>query len=245
MSQSRVPRIYFSDYFGVNPKVIDGYGAFNISLINDLPLFIDPFLLFDSENPQYAMLHEEIIKYLKFLRDACRAQSLSEGQITQWFLFREVKQNWLGFSKSGNAGTGLNRSFADALIQGLRTAYLGFGGETITRGSHLEKLSLLSGGVGRDHLSDFATNLTKKFLLEYTQTFAQRHLKADQRRVFNVDRVRFDYERQRWMSDKYTLPRCQNDFVLLTPKDLLTRDEAWINRGDLLDQFSGLRNALC
>lgn len=41
--------VYFSDYFGVNIDDIDEYGAINISLINDLPLFIDPFLLFNSE----------------------------------------------------------------------------------------------------------------------------------------------------------------------------------------------------
>ncbi len=37
--------IYFSDFFEVDEKIIEDYGALNISLINDLPLFIDPFLL--------------------------------------------------------------------------------------------------------------------------------------------------------------------------------------------------------
>lgn len=37
------PKIYFSDVFDVAPEVIDRYGAFNIALVNDLPLFIDPF----------------------------------------------------------------------------------------------------------------------------------------------------------------------------------------------------------
>ncbi len=41
-------RIYFSDFFNVSPEKIKEYGAFNISLINDLPLFIDPFLGNDS-----------------------------------------------------------------------------------------------------------------------------------------------------------------------------------------------------
>jgi hypothetical protein len=39
--------IYFSDYFKVAPETIEAYGAFNISLVADLPLFIDPFLLFN------------------------------------------------------------------------------------------------------------------------------------------------------------------------------------------------------
>lgn len=42
-------KVYFSDYFDVEEDVIDDYGAVNISLINDIPLFIDPFLMFNSE----------------------------------------------------------------------------------------------------------------------------------------------------------------------------------------------------
>ena len=80
--QQGEPRIYFSDFFGVKPEVVDEYGAFNISLINDLPLFIDPFLLFDSENSKYTALHEEVIHYLKFLRDRALADELTDGNIS-------------------------------------------------------------------------------------------------------------------------------------------------------------------
>lgn len=41
-------KVYFSDIFNVNPDDIKRYGAFNISLINDLPLFIDHFSIHDS-----------------------------------------------------------------------------------------------------------------------------------------------------------------------------------------------------
>jgi len=52
--------IYFSEYFNVDRNVIEQYGAFNISLVRDLPLFIDPFLLFNSDNPEYRKLHDDI-----------------------------------------------------------------------------------------------------------------------------------------------------------------------------------------
>jgi len=61
--------IYFSDYFRVSTDDLDEYGAFNISLINDLPVFIDPFLLFSSDKDEYEALHQEIIKYITFLRE--------------------------------------------------------------------------------------------------------------------------------------------------------------------------------
>src|SRR6266436_9663905 len=106
---------FFNEYFGVTTDEVDDYGAFNVSLVNDLPLFIDPFLLFNSEKPEYRHLHDEMIRYVRFLRDKAAAGSLNEFLIGAWCTFPEVKQTWLGFSKSGNQGSGLGRDFALAL----------------------------------------------------------------------------------------------------------------------------------
>lgn len=236
--------IYFSDFFGVSPDVLEEYGAFNVSLINDLPLFIDPFLLFDSEDAQYVALHDDIIRYVKFLRDVALEAGTSQGLLDHWFRFPEVKQNWLGFSRTGNSGTGLGGDFASALHRNLARLFQNFGAETVTRGSHLEKLCLLSDAVGRDHLSDFTTNLVKGFLLDYTQTFARTHLDASARRVFAVEKVRFDYDARRWGGGRYELPARGGDFIILTPKDILTKDEAWINRSDLINRFEDVYDAL-
>lgn len=229
--------IYFSDVFGVAPETLEEYGAFNVALVNDLPLFVDPFLMYDSPKPVYQELHDGIITYLCFLRDRALAGELTPSAILQWLLFKEIKQNWLGFSKTGNVGTGLGPEFARALARNLTTVFKDFGNETISHGSHLEKLGLLSGGVGRDHLSDFTTNLIKGHLLEYTQTLALAHIRPEQRAKCRVERVYFDYETQRWQPGYFELPVANGDYVILTPKEILTRDEAWINQTDLLDRF--------
>src|ERR1039457_2235349 len=127
----------------------------NISLINDLPLFIDPFLLFNSEKPEYQQLHTEMIDYVKFLRDRSVAGELSSGLISAWFEFPEVRQNWLGYSKSGNGGRGLGPDFADALHRNLITVFRNFGEEIIAHGPHIKKLCLIKSGIGRDNISDF------------------------------------------------------------------------------------------
>lgn len=44
--------VYFSDWFDVDPAALEEYGAFNVSLINDLPLFIDPFFLFTTDTTE-------------------------------------------------------------------------------------------------------------------------------------------------------------------------------------------------
>lgn len=236
--------IYFSDFFGVATEVLEEYGAFNVSLINDLPLFIDPFLLFDSEDEHFKALHEEIIRYVKFLRDVSVDSTISRGLLDHWFRFPEVSQNWLGFSKTGNKGSGLGGDFAAVLQRNLHNVFKNFGAETITHGSHLEKLCLLGDGVGRDHLSDFTTNLIKGYLLDYTQHFAREHIDPQLRQRFAVSKVHFDYTSHRWRGDHYDLPAFASDFVILSPKSMLTKDEAWINRSDLLTRFDEIYTAM-
>jgi hypothetical protein len=230
-------QIYFSDSFDVDPVLLEDYGAFDVSLIKDLPLFIDPFLLFNSRNSDYQRLHEEIIRYLRFLRDRSSQGSLDPGLLRAWYQFGEVKQTWLGFSQQGNGGSGLGADFARALHEKLGTIFTNFGEEKVTRSSHLEKVCLVSEGVGRDNISDFTTNLIKGYLLDHTQAFARDHLRPDQRRTFTVDRVRYNYDTATWERGHYPLPHHTGDFVLLTPKDMLTRDEIWISRRDLRDDF--------
>ena len=168
--------IYFSDYFRVAPAVVEDYGAFDISLISDLPLFVDPFLLFNSKKPIYQQLHAEIIRYMRFLKEVTLTRSLSTDLIDMWFAFPEVRQNWFGFSRTGNHGHGLGRDFARALHRNFNSVFRDFGNESVTRTSHLEKLCLVRDGVGRDTISDFTANLIKQFLAEYTQEFALQFL---------------------------------------------------------------------
>lgn len=237
-------QIYFSDFFEVSQDTLRAYGAFNISLVNDLPLFIDPFLLFNSQNPEYRHLHDEMIRYVRFLRDKAAAGSLNDWVVGPWCTFPEVKQTWLGFSKRGNRGSGLGREFARSLSQNLNTVFSNFGQETITRGSHLEKLTLIRGGVGRDNISDFVTTLIKPYLLRYTQTFAQANLRSDQRAIRSVPRVSFDYDTESWQSERFELPIRSNDYVILTPRDILTKDETWINRPELVRDFEDIAESL-
>ncbi|WP_429170806.1 hypothetical protein [Aeromonas rivipollensis] len=232
--------VYFSDYFGVTKEELDTYGAFNVSLINDLPVFIDPFLLFSSEKEEYKNLHNEIIEYITFLRNMSDDGSIAKGLVRHWFLFPEVKQNWLGYSKVANGGSGLGEKFASALNENLSSIFKNFGDEQITRGSHLEKLCLIKDGVGKDAISDFTTNLIKGFLCEYTQSFAKTHLDESRCKDVSVKHAKFDYQTRRWVSQKYKLPYIDGDFILLTPKDILTKDEAWINKHDIIGDFDDI-----
>jgi len=244
MDKTPTTPVYFAECFGVSKTQLARHGAFNISLVTDLPLFIDPFLLFNSRKPQYQRLHDEIIRYLRFLRDKAAAEHLDPGLMTAWYHFPEVRQTWLGFSQSSNQGHGLGRDFAASLHQNLHKIFHNFGNEQITRGSHLEKLCLVKDGVGRDNISDFTTNLIRRFLAEYTQRFASKHIDPLLRKRIHLTKVRFNYDTETWESEWFDLPWRGGDYVLLTPKDMLTKDDTWINKNDLVDDFDRIPAAI-
>lgn len=249
MSSKRKPRqqsarIYFTDFFDVAPKALADYGAFNVSPIVDLPLFVDPFLLFTSDKPEYQKLHDEIIRYLRFLRDQSTQRKIDDGLLKAWYCFHEVHQNRFGFCTTGSRGAGLGMGFAKALNDNLIRIFKDFGAEQITQSSHLEKLVLIRDRVGRDNISDFTTNLIKGYLLRYTETFAKKHVAAEKRKVVKVPRVAFNYQAGVWIDGDFDLPWFVDDYVLLTPEDILTKDDIWINKEDLRKDFPRIRDAV-
>lgn len=243
-TKTNILALYFSDIFDVSEQDLDHYGAFNISLRTDLPLFIDPFLLFNSERPEYQSLHDQIIRYLRFLRTKSLTGTVSSELVAAWYKFSEVKQNWLGFCQTSNTGRGLGRDFANALNINLVSVLQDFGNEKITRGSHLEKLCLIKSGVGRDMISDFTTNLIKDYLLHFTEDFAKEYMVKEMRQKFSIPRAKFSYDLERWMPETYELPFFAGDYVILTPKDLLTKDDTWINRSDMIHRFEEIPEAI-
>ncbi|HEY3332798.1 MAG TPA: hypothetical protein VGK19_22385 [Capsulimonadaceae bacterium] len=233
---AKIVRILFSDFFEVEPGVMAKYGAFNSSLVSDFPLFIDPFLLFGSDKPEYKALHDWIIQYLTFLRDKSSAGSIDEGLLVAWYCFKEVRQTWLGFSRKGNRGNGLNLSFARALNENFSRLFSDSSG-SVTASKHLEKLCLIRKRVGKDNISDFTTNLIVGFLAKYTESFALAHLCGNHCKEFAVPRAYFNFDLETWEPRKFMLPEYNGDFVLLVPEDVLTREETWISKHDLVSSF--------
>jgi hypothetical protein len=231
-------KLYFSDYFKVSKESIDDYGAFNISLVSDLPLFIDPFLLFNSKRDEYRNLHERIIRYLRFLKDKSSSSTkIEDSVIKALYQFSEIKETWLGFSESGNKGLGLGLDFGKSLYKNLNAIFSEFGNENVTKGSHLEKLCLIERGVGKDKISDFTTNLIKDFLLDYTEKFTLKYINKSFRKKFFIKRIKFNYNTETFENGQFELPNFRSSYIVLIPKDILTKDDTWINKSDLINDF--------
>jgi hypothetical protein len=98
----------------------------------------------------------------------------------------------------------------------------------------------MKSGVGKDNISGFTSNLNKGYLLEYTQTFAKENIDKNMRGMFAAPRVRFNYETRSWVSGKFDLPSYNGDFVLLIPKDILTKEDTWISKSDIVNRFNDI-----
>lgn len=239
------PQLFFSDYFEIKPGVLQTFGALNICLEADLPLFIDPFLLFASNKREYKLLHDKIVGHLLEMKGIAISDSPANEDL---FKFPEVKQNWLGVCKWGNNGRGLGPKFAKSVIKAFRGFYRNFGEEEILESSHIEKLTLVGSGIGRDFISDFTTNLALEYLLTYTERFAKRHLASHQRAHFNV-RCSYDAKLKIWLPKCFELPYFyrdggSGDFIILTPLDILSKDEAFISHSSFVSQFRSITNSL-
>lgn len=240
-------KVYFSDIFNVKHSIIENYGALDISLVCDNPAFVDPFLIF--ANSKYKNLHNFIVDYLKYLRNlSLKEEELSSGNFKHYYKFPEVKQAWLGYSVGGNTGLGLGKDFAESLYKNLHKIFSKFGDEQITESSHLEKLCLVEEGVGVDKISDFTINLVKKYLLDYTQAFAQKHIDKKYLAEFSVRKVNFDFQKGIWIDARFTLPRLERgnkqEFVLLIPREILTKEDTWISKNDFLDNDTAIFNTI-
>lgn len=234
--------MFFSERFNVSSELIEKYGAVDISLVCDVPLFVDPMLIFNSKKSEYKVLHEKIIKYFHFLYKKAE-KGLTKAEIGAWFNFSEVPNNWLGYSLVGNKGLALGQKYAEFLYNNIAFAINTNG---ISKSGHIEKILLLYDGSGKDKISDLTVNMIKGYLCDYTEKFAKEYIDSKYLKKLPVEKAYFDYETESFVSKEYTLPYIYNEkgrieYVLLTPCDLLREDEPAINRKDFLDSYDSVR----
>ncbi len=235
----------FSDYFKIDKKIIEVYGAIDISLVCDIPLFIDPLLIFNSTNKEYLVLHKKIIKYFHFLAEKSKLP-LNKAEIKTWYTFKEVYNNWLGYALEGNKGSALELKFGEFLYKNIGFALQTHG---ISSGEHAEKVMLLYDGSGKDKISDMTVNLIKGYLCEYTQKFAEMYLNSNQCRKFQVDKADFNYNTESFVTKEYYLPYIINEknkeeYVLLTPADILRKNDPTINKEDMIRNNRKVRESI-
>lgn len=155
----------------VRPRLSDYYDLaipqpecdFAIPLLDeDLPLFVDPFLLWKSPSMQDSALHLgmvtafDAIIALHSSGSRARAAELLNG-------LSECDEAGLGLSGT-RSGRRMGIDLASEALDVLASIP-----SISSRGvRHLEVVQLLVAGVGRDRVSDFACSMLKSFLIDFT-----------------------------------------------------------------------------
>ncbi len=192
----------------------------------DLPVGIDPFLLFKSRYPDFAMLHARILNAFNAGLEAVRQDKLEEARYL--LDFPEVAEIGLGnAAKKGKRGSGVGTYLTELIVETLRDSQ-----PLMERGiHHIEEMQLVSLGIGPDRISDIAANLIKSYLIEYTQKQAGIWSLplASGVPVAHV----YDPSSMTWNDGYYDLPLSpvDNSPILLVPRRLV-RALPWINYND-------------
>jgi hypothetical protein len=194
-------------------------------LNTDLPLCIDPFLLYKSKDPSLLELHQRLLSIfaqgVEFYRLGRRAD------LDRLITFPEVNEVGLGYSEGQIRGSGLgvqlNRLLADTLAASPALQERGL--------RHVEELQLVAIGVGADRISDITANVLKAYLIEYTQRQAG-IWKIPLTSTLPVAHV-FDFEGWEWSDGYFDLPLnpVSNRPILLVPRRIV-RLLPWINYDD-------------
>ncbi|MCC0178063.1 hypothetical protein I4641_13845 [Waterburya agarophytonicola K14] len=155
----------------IRPRLTDHYGIYKCQseldfaiqfFDEDIPLYIDPFLLWKSPSQQDQALHTAMISsfnYLNYLTKKGRNDQALEILTN----ISECKEVGLGVSKT-RAGLKLGKSKAHQVLQLFHDIpeYSQFGF------THFETIQLYVAGISKDRISDIACNYLKSFLIDYT-----------------------------------------------------------------------------
>jgi hypothetical protein len=191
----------------------------------DLPLCIDPFLLYKSRDEILRGLHSQL---LSIFNDSIRL--FREGKRTEMdklIDFPEANEIGFGYSEKGVHGSGLgdylNRLLADTLAASESLQSRGL--------RHIEELQLVSIGVAADRISDVAANVLKMFLIQYTQKQADLWGIPIQA-ALPVNHY-FDFDNYEWKDGYFDLPRntINGMPIFLVPRRMV-RLLPWINLED-------------
>lgn len=217
----------------VNPRLSDVFGLvikqdevdFVVPhLREDLPLYLDPFLLWKSGRADYQALHVALLGFVDEVRKHVLAGSMTKARM----LLAEVSEPvelGLGYA----AGTKRGSALGPATISGIVETFRQMPQLEASALEHLEILALLVPGIAEDRISDLTASIIKGWLAEFTESRCHQHgIPTNRHRILSWDADRLD-----WRPLEVRLPVNPNDGspILLAPLDLLRR-LPWINYGD-------------
>ena len=156
----------------IRPRLVDHFGIpviqervdFAIPFLDeDIPLYLDPFLLWKSPSQQDNALHSILINSFNHLGILANNNKMAEAKEILINL-SECQEAGLGLGKSKKGLKISNNVACDVLDLFRHIPQIKSGGFI-----HFEEVQLFVSGISKDRISDIACNLLKSFLIDFTQ----------------------------------------------------------------------------
>lgn len=238
----------FSTEFNIQKSSDDKW--FDPILSTDTKLFIDPFLVFESENDSFINTHQKTIDFFNLAFEiASKAKAdksdIRYRQLLSMMKFPEVEEICLGYASRGTGGSGSGGGFSKMIVDSIfESIKMG-----ITNLDRFEEIGLFNEGFGCDRISDMTATLIKEELVAYTQTICKKHSIPTEK--IKISQFHFDTKFKRWIDKTVDLPinPYTKKAVLLVPEKYLRElptisadefwDYCWSNKNEeIRDQYS-------
>ena len=219
------PRL--SDYYNI--PLLQSEVDFAIPFMDeDIPLYVDPFLLWKSPSQMDNMQHLGILQSFNQL-GRLYLEGKQEDAIKNLVFLSECDEVGLGLSKS-RKGRPISEDISREILELFKSIpqvnQYGF--------KHFEQIQLLVDQVSKDRISDIACSLMKSFLIDYT---IEQSLTLGIP-IQNVDLFRYDYKSCKVVKENVKLPvnEEKKQAVLFVPKRWL-RYTPWLNFDDYFKNY--------
>ncbi|WP_082792038.1 hypothetical protein [Sulfurovum riftiae] len=223
----------------IRPRLTDHHGIhksqadldFAIQFFDeDLPLYVDPFLLWKSPSQQDNALHTTIINSFNHLNYLIKKKREDEA-VSLLVDISECHEVGLGVSQT-RRGTKISKKQAKDILNLFQDIpeYSQFGF------THFEIIQLYISGISKDRISDIACNYLKSFLIDYTIGQCEIHnipiegVILDS--IYNYKTNKLDINQKVYLPVN---PKTKEP-IIFTPKRWL-RFNTWINYEDYFQKY--------
>jgi hypothetical protein len=200
-------------------------------LEEDIPLYLDPFLLWSSGDAEYRQLHEQLVGFLaQFGQLALDGRESAAQQLL--LTCEEPRELGLGYAQGSKRGSFIGPATAQMAVR----LYIDTPQLHDERLEHIEELGLFLPRIAEDRISDLTACVLREFLVRFTE---------EQARIHGVPSLRFrippvwDSEVGEWRTGLTAHlpyhPDTQSP-LLFAPLDLL-RHLPWINYPDYYKSY--------
>jgi hypothetical protein len=191
---------------------------FDPVLTEDTPLYVDPFLVFEDDDPLFADAQAQVVTFFGMCRDLVRLAGGNTAsphwkKALRLLTFPEPKEFALGLSMGSPNGADLAALMADALEVMTRAVERGV--------SYVDVFAVFVPGLGVDRISDMFCNIMKARFIAYTQRICE--ARGIPTEVVSVRNAGWQASAGRWSDVRVALPRSPvtGGAVLLTPERFL------------------------